>query len=442
MSDEPEPLRLKPRPPPPAGSPPATEAPGALPPPQAPGAVQAEGLGRLRLRPRLNVPDDAAAAPEAGAAAPAPFAPAPPPPPPSPAMAPLEEPVAAADPEPAEAPIFKLRPKGVPAPSKAPAGGLPPPPAPAGAPPPPLPRAAEGEPMTEPPPERSSSSMPPMSILAAPLSPPPGALAEAPAPPGAIPRLSVGTAQGKPPVAMGPLRRVAGFLPKVGGKPPVVKPGKTAAVLRKRAALSPMAKAGLTVVAIAIGVGGFYSYRIFFPPETQDVKIKRPAVTKPIVPAEIKKPSESPSKVAVVPGQPVDKGHVAVPGQHDRDQAKLDAPASGQDAPTPTPPPPAPDITVVESVLGDTSVSKDVKEGSTPIDAGRDASPAFRTFVAGSVIGGVYQGVPSRALINGTIVREGQTVDGSLGIAFERIDAANKVIYFKDYTGAEVSKNY
>jgi hypothetical protein len=292
--------------------------------------------------------------------------------------------------------------------------------------------------MGEPPPIPSSSSMPPMSILAAPLPPPHGAVAEPPPPPGAVPRLSLGTDKGKPPIAMGPLRRAASFLPTVGGKPPVVKPGKTAAVLRKRSALSPMAKAGLTVVAIAICVGGFYSYRIFFPAETPEVRIKRLAIAKPVLPAEIKKPVvQAPTKAPT----PTDKG--ATTDQHDKDQAKLDALASGQDAPTPTPPlPPPPDNTIVESVLGDSSVSKDVKVGSTPIDAGRAASPAFRTFVAGAVIGGVYQGTPSRALINGTIVREGQTVDSSLGIAFERIDSARKVIYFKDYTGAEVSKNY
>ena len=33
-------------------------------------------------------------------------------------------------------------------------------------------------------------------------------------------------------------------------------------------------------------------------------------------------------------------------------------------------------------------------------------------------------------------------VDSELGIAFDRIDADKKVIYFKDATGAEVSKNY
>jgi hypothetical protein len=62
--------------------------------------------------------------------------------------------------------------------------------------------------------------------------------------------------------------------------------------------------------------------------------------------------------------------------------------------------------------------------------------------VASALVTGVFQGSPSRAMINGTVVREGQVVNSALGVVFERIDAPRKMIYFKDYTGAEVSKNY
>jgi hypothetical protein len=441
MSEEPQPLRLNPRPPPAEGPPPAPGDPGAPPPPQAPGAGPADGTGRLRLRPRLSAPDDAGAK---SAAAPAMAAP----PPPPPAAPPIEEPiVAAAEPEPEEAPAFKLRPKGAAPAARAPVA---PPPPPAGAPLPPVPLPVEAVPVPEPPMERSSTSMPPMSILAAPLPPQPGAVAEAPAPPGSAPRLSLGptpvkppVVPGKPPASVGTIRRVADFLPKIGGKKAVVKPGKPSAVLRKRSALSPMAKAGLTVVAVAVGVGGFYSYRIFFPAPTPDVRIKHLAIAKPLAPVETKKPAAdaAAAKPTAAPGQAAEKAGATGADQHEKDQAKADSQAPGQDAPTPTPTQP-PDPGVVESVLGDNKVSQDVRVGSTPIDAGRSASPAFRSFVAGAVIGGVYQGTPSRALVNGTIVREGQTVDSALGIAFERIDANRKIIFFKDYTGAEVSKGY
>ena len=210
----------------------------------------------------------------------------------------------------------------------------------------------------------------------------------------------------------------------------MAKPGKPAAVLRKRPALGRMAEAGLVVVVIAIAVGVFYSYRIFFPSESPDLKIKIPAVLKP----------STLSKAAAAPGQLLEKGQSAIAAQRAQQQAKVDAAASGEEsAPTPVP---TLALTANQAVMGESSISKDVRVNNTPINAAAAASAAFRAFVANATVGGVFQGVPSRALINGTIVREGQTVDGSLGIAFERVDSEKKVIYFKDYTGAEVSKNY
>jgi hypothetical protein len=88
------------------------------------------------------------------------------------------------------------------------------------------------------------------------------------------------------------------------------------------------------------------------------------------------------------------------------------------------------------------NLTSDVKVNSTRIEAAPAASAAFRTYVASANIGGVFQGTPSRALINGTIWREGQMVESVLQITFDRIDSVNKVIYFKDSTGAEVSKSY
>jgi len=289
----------------------------------------------------------------------------------------------------------------------------------------------------------SMPPMPPMSILAAPLPPAPGAFAEAPAPPGSIPRLSLANPQDKPPPPKGALGRLAEKLPKIGGKPvvgkPVVaKPGKTAPVLRRRAALSPVAKAGLTFVILAIGVGGFYSFRIFFPEQPPDVRIRLPGLVKPITPADLKKSAaDALAKAVAAPGQLIDKGQSAIAAQREQEQAKLDA-LAGQEEPTPTAAPTGPS----QTVMGNTSISSDVKVGNTPIDAGPAASAAFRAFVASANVGGVYQGIPAKALINGSIVREGQVVDGALGVAFERIDAVKKVIYFKDYTGAVVSKNY
>jgi hypothetical protein len=116
------------------------------------------------------------------------------------------------------------------------------------------------------------------------------------------------------------------------------------------------------------------------------------------------------------------------------DEAKALADAEAQKAPTPTP--------ATESVMAMSDLTTDVKVNNTHLDAAPAASAGFRTFVAGAAIGGVFQGKPARALINGTIVREGQVVEGTMGIAFDRIDSIQKIIYFKDSSGAEVSKSY
>jgi hypothetical protein len=235
-----------------------------------------------------------------------------------------------------------------------------------------------------------------------------------------------------PPPKPGLNLKVAGDAPAKGGKggkPPVAKPGKApkpGSVLRKRSALGPVAKVGIAVFVVAIAVAGIFFYRIFFPAPSKPVEVKIPVVAKPV--PDPKAAAAAAAKAAADSA----KAAEAAAAKKAADQAKADAAAAGTPTPTAT----------TESVMAESSIDSDVKVTSTHLDAAPAASAAFRTFVAGAVIGGVFQGTPSRALINGSIVREGQVVENSLGISFERIDSVNKVIYFKDSTGAEVSKNY
>jgi hypothetical protein len=279
-----------------------------------------------------------------------------------------------------------------------------------------------------------------MSVLSAPPPPPPGGAPEPPAAPGAIPRLSLAKPQSpgkgheKPPVPhkSGLNIKVAADAPtKIGGKP-VVKPAKTGAVLRKRAALSPVMKAGVAVVVVAIAIGGVYSYRIFFPGPSPVVSIKAAPIVKPAPTKDLA--AEDEAKKAAEAAKLAEKAQNVVASHADDEQAKIDAAAAQVPTPTPTP--------AAVSVMAQSQLTSDVKVNSTRIEAAPAASAEFRTFVASASIGGVFQGTPSRALINGVIVREGQVVSGALGIAFERIDADKKVIFFKDSTGAEVSKEY
>jgi hypothetical protein len=283
-----------------------------------------------------------------------------------------------------------------------------------------------------------------MSVLSAPPPPAPGGAPEPPPAPGGVPRLSLSTPHDKaappPPPAKGGLnlKVAAEAAIKGGGKPPVVKPGKPekpekpgkagklGSVLRKRAALSPVMKAGVGVVVIAVVVAGIFFYRIFFPAPTKEEPIKLQIVVRPTPP---KVDPDAAAKAAADAKLAADAA-----AKRKAEQAKADADAAAANAPTPTP--------ATESVMAMSSLTTDVKVNNTHLDAAPAASAAFRAFVAGASIGGVFQGKPARALINGTIVREGQVVEGALGITFDRIDSVQKIIYFKDATGAEVSKSY
>jgi hypothetical protein len=441
MSDEPQPLRLKPRPPPGGEVPPPPEAPASVPAPVEP----ADGTGRLRLKPRLIVTDEAAEVAAQSVRAPD-FPTAPPvseAPPPAPASAgPLAE----------DLPVFKLRPKAKPGalapppPFESPASGLPEPPSFAEATSTPV--SAENLP-PEPPSGRSPTTMPPVSVLsgapppepggtpAVGEAPEPGAAPEPPAVPGSVPRLSMGGpapgGAGAPPGVKPGLNLKVSSPPAVkGGRPPVVKPGKppkVGSVLRKRSALGPVAKVGIGVVVLMLVAAGIFFFPVLFPRPSKPVAVKAPAVSKPVVKDAA---AAAAAKAAVDAAKLADAG--AAKGVSEQEKADADA----RDAPAPTPAP-APGT---ESVMGQSSISSDVKVNNTELNAAPAASPAFRTFVAGASIGGVFQGTPARALVNGAVVREGQVVESSLGISFDRIDSDHKMIYFKDATGAEVSKNY
>ncbi len=440
MSEEPQPLRLRSRPQP--GAPPSS--PPDPPPPPPPGPEAGDAASRLRLKPRLNLTPE----PQAPAEPAAPAYEEPPPPAP-------------------EAPRIKLRPKAAPEPSRspvppayeapAPEAYAPPPPG-AYAPPPPsayaeppasayaaplpaeepgLPPPPDGLASPPPPPSRASLSMPPMSVLSAP--PPPGGVAGAP---DASARPPITLAKGAVPKGL-QVKMPADGPRKVGGKP-VVRQEKASASLRKRPTLGIAAKIGIAFVVVTVAVGGIFIYKILFPVQTQAVKMEKHPVTKAAAPKEkdlAKSAAEMVAKVAAAPSKLIDSGQAAILKKRELEQAKVDAAAALQDVPAATAAPtPTPELS--QSVMAEAPLSADVRVNSTKIEAVPTASAQFRTFVADASIGGVFQGTPSRALINGSIVREGQVVSNALGITFDRIDAVKKVIYFKDETGAQVSKNY
>jgi hypothetical protein len=215
---------------------------------------------------------------------------------------------------------------------------------------------------------------------------------------------------------------------KVGGKP-----GKAVSMLRRRSGLGLITKIGIGIFVVAVAVGGVFTYRIFFPAPSAPEPVKSPLIPKPIHPPDATKSATDLSAKTAAPGKPAD---AAPNGVADADKADT---STAQAAPTPVP---ATDGGATQSVMAQSNIDSDVKVNNTQIDTSAAASPEFRDFVANANIGGVFQGTPARALINGRIVREGQVLDSVLGISFDRIDANKKIIYFKDATGAVVSKDY
>jgi hypothetical protein len=57
-------------------------------------------------------------------------------------------------------------------------------------------------------------------------------------------------------------------------------------------------------------------------------------------------------------------------------------------------------------------------------------------------VSGITQSKPARVLLNSRLTYEGDEVNRSLGIVFAQLDPANKLLIFKDATGATVTRSY
>jgi hypothetical protein len=148
-------------------------------------------------------------------------------------------------------------------------------------------------------------------------------------------------------------------------------------------------------------------------------KKPRPVVTAPATPpaGTVKTPPAAPEPVVAPPA-------------HETAQREL--------TPTPKTKPHSGEVTTKVT----TGLAPGVTATTDSVQAEVEASQAFRTFVADAKVTGVFQGTPSRAFINGRLVRAGEVVDSSLGVRFDSVDSNTKTIVFKDASGAKVSKRY
>jgi hypothetical protein len=204
---------------------------------------------------------------------------------------------------------------------------------------------------------------------------------------------------------------------------------------------------GLAIFAAAL----YFAYSLYFapePPPPPPVTKKAPAAQKSAPP-----PSPAPApKAAPAPATPVAKAK-AVTESRAQAVAESAAPVAAASAPAPAAPSPAPapssqaapapaPAPAAEPPTARATIAKGVTATTTLEQAGADASVEFRTFVANAKVSGVFQGTPARAFINGRLARAGETVDASLGIVFDRIDADKRHIVFRDRTGATVTRRY
>lgn len=98
--------------------------------------------------------------------------------------------------------------------------------------------------------------------------------------------------------------------------------------------------------------------------------------------------------------------------------------------------PPAPDSPDRMKLAGDIIIAH-----ASPVGSPR-ASAAFFYWVVKLNVGGVTQGKPARVLINNRLIYEGDEVNRTLGVVFVQLDPANKLLVFRDQSGATVTRSY
>jgi hypothetical protein len=222
------------------------------------------------------------------------------------------------------------------------------------------------------------------------------------------------------PVAAPPAAAAA----ETAATPPAVGGGKSKRLIKL---------AGLGIAALVVLGGVFFAWTRYtaVPPAPPPVakKAPPPAAAQPAAPAPLT-PSDALNAMAKAPVNAINKATDVVAARNASDQASADSIVD-----------PANKVAVPKSVSTQALLSPGIA-ATAEVEAAAAATPAFRSFVANAKVSGVFQGSPSRALVNGRMAREGETVDSGLGIVFDGVDAERKLLIFKDKSGATVSRKY
>ena len=199
------------------------------------------------------------------------------------------------------------------------------------------------------------------------------------------------------------------------------------------------------LVLAAVGVGGYYGWPYLKPYVARFTAPKAEAKLAAVASPGLT-PSDTLNKLAHAPAAAIDRAQDAIAARRASGQTRTDVALTGEDIPDktkplpastvkksiPAVPPPAPTMTPVTPGLA----------ASVQLEAGADASPEFRTFVANARVSGVFQGAPPRAMINGKLTRVGETTEAGLGVIFAGLDTEKRHLIFKDRSGAIISRRY
>ena len=200
------------------------------------------------------------------------------------------------------------------------------------------------------------------------------------------------------------------------------------------------------LVFVGLGAGGYFGWPHLKPHVERFTKAKAGANSPTSQANPGLAPSDTLSKLAHAPAAAIDKAQEALAARRASGQTRVDAALTGEEIqdktkaaksavvvkPKPAVPPPPATMTPVTRGLA----------ASVQLEAGVDASPEFRTFVANARVSGVFQGAPPRAMINGKLTRVGETTDPTLGVIFEGLDTEKKQLIFRDRSGAVISRRY
>lgn len=223
--------------------------------------------------------------------------------------------------------------------------------------------------------------------------------------------------------------------------------GSAATVPRKSS------KAALIGLAAVIVLGaGYFGWKYFMPQKAAPAPTPTVKSTPPPAPVPKSDPAPTPSetlnKLAHAPKNAIDQAQEVIAARRASGQTRIDAASIGEDLPdkpaTPATAASQPVKAPAKSATASTTTTTNAPNVSatTMMEAAPEATVPFRSFVANAKVSGVFQGSPSRAVINGKLTRAGDIVEPGLGITFTGIDSERRQLVFKDKTGATVSRRF